>query len=263
MGIMEAIKKGFGVAAKCLGLVLVLIIFNLIWNLVSIPFMPKPGAGLTPQLTLAAVTFSIIFILISIFVQGGVLGLVKDYVKQGKVKLADFASYGLKYYLRLLGLGLLIILVVLVIGLIAALIIAVTTPLNNTVVTVIAAIIAIAIGAIGLYFVLLLIMSPYVLVCDELGVIESMKRSIGVVRRAIGKVLILLVLLILISLGIGLLIGFITGLITVAMPAQAGQVIVGIISSIFNGYLGLVMTASFMIFYLALTSKEKTAQEKI
>lgn len=264
MGVIETVKKGFSIATKNLSLVAILIVFNLIWNLASIPLARQgaimaPGAAPTPQLTAAALVYSIVFILISIWVQGGILGAVKDFIKEGKARLAGFASYGVKYYLRLLGLGLIIILIIAIVALIAALIIAATAPLNNTAVTVIASIIAIVIGAGGLYYILLLLMSPYALVCEEAGVIGSMKRSIAVVRKALGRVLLLLVLLILISLGIGFVIGFLTGLITAAMPAGAGQVVIGIMNSIFNGYLGIVMTAAFMVFYLALTGKEKAS----
>jgi len=258
MEVIEAIKKGFGIATKNVALVLVLFGFNLIWNLASIP-LARPGAAATPQITASVLVFSILFILISIFVQGGSLGIVKDYIKEGKAKLGSFVSYGLKYYLRLLGLGAVIVLIIGIVALIAALIVAATTPLNNTVVTVIATIIAIIIGAIGLYYILLLIMSPYSLICEELGIIESMKKSIKVVRKAVGKVLLLLVLMILISLGIGFLLGFITGLATVAIPAGAGQVLIGVINSIFNGYLGIVMMAGFMVFYLGLAGKEKAS----
>lgn len=258
MGVIEAIRKGFGIATKNLSLVLILFGFNLIWNLASIPLAARPGAVPAPQVTVSALIFSALFILASIFVQGGSLGLVRDYIKEGRMKLGNFASYGLKYYLRLFGLGAIIILVIGIVALIASLIIAATAPLNNPAVTIIASIIAIILGGAGLYCVLLLVMAPYSLICEETSVIESMKRSIGVVRKAIGKVLLLLVLLILISLGIGFAIGFLTGIITVAMPVGVGQVIIGIVNSIFNGYLGVVMMATFLAFYLALAGKEKT-----
>src|SRR3989338_4513484 len=102
-GILEAVKKGFGIATKSLGLVFVLFIFNLIFNLVSIPLAAKPGAQPTGQATAGAIIFSVLFILISIFIQGGALGIVRDTIKEGRAKLAGFTSYGLKYYLRLLG----------------------------------------------------------------------------------------------------------------------------------------------------------------
>lgn len=262
MGIFEAVKRGFVAASKGLSLVLILFAFNLIWNLASMPFA-QAGAAATPQITASAVILSIVFILVSIFVQGGSLGLVRDYIKEGKMKLGSFASYGLKYYLRLFVLGFFIILIIGILGLLAALIIAATTPLNNTALTVIAAIIAIVIGAVGLYCVLLLVMAPYSLICNETGAVASMKKSIEVVRKAIGKVLLLLVILILISLGIGFLLGFLTGLVTAPMPVKIGQIIIGVVNSAFNGYLGIVMMASFMAMYLALAGKASTPQEKV
>jgi hypothetical protein len=254
MGVIEAIRKGFGVATKSLGLVLVLFVFNLIWNLASIPFV-GPAATARPDLAVIAVIISVVFILMSIFVQSGSLALVRDYMKQGKMALGAFAGYGLKYYLRLFLLGLLIVLIIAVVGLVAALIVFATTPLNNTIVTIIAAIIAIAIGVIGVYYILLLMLSPYSIVCDEMGVIESMKKSMKTVRKSIGKVILLLVLLILISMGLGFLIGLLTGFASVVMPVAAGRIFTGVISSLFNGYLGIVMMASFMAFYLAVAEK--------
>jgi hypothetical protein len=249
MGIIEAIKKGFSVATKAMVLVLILFIFNAVWALVSIPFTApaETGAAVTP----AAGILSIIFLLISIFVQGGSLGVVKDYIKEGALKLGEFVKYGFKFYLRLLGLGLIIALIILIVGIIAALIIAMTAPLENAVVTVISSILAIVVGALGLYFVILLIMSPYILVSEDKGVIESLKASIAFVRNSLGRVIGLLVLLILISLGIGLIIGIITGLTTFAMPVNVSQIIIGVINSAFNAYLGVVMLAAFMAFYLA------------
>lgn len=270
MNIVDAIKKGFGVASRNMLLVIILFVFNLIWNMINIAIMPQgampiPGAApaattppaVPPQTAILALIVSAIFIIISIFMQGGSLGLVKDYIKEGRIKLKSFASYGFKYYLRLLGLGVLIILIVLIIALIAALIIAATTPLNNIIATVIAAIIAIAIGLAGIYFVLLLVMSPYSIICDDAGIIAAMKKSMTAVRKAFWKVLLLLTLLVLIAIGIGVLIGIVTGLLTVVMPAKAGQVVIGIVNSLFNGYLGVVMMAAFMVYYMAISGKEK------
>jgi hypothetical protein len=268
MKVLEAIKKGFGAANRNLLLVLVLFAFNLIWNMINVAMMPAaaiPAPGMEgtaatppaipPQTAAIALVASLIFILISIFMQGGSLGVVRDYIKEGKGKLSGFASYGAKYYLRLLGLGILIILLVLIIALIAALIVAVTAPLNNVVVTVIAAVIAIAIGLAGIYLVLLLVMSPYSIICDEAGIISAMKHSMGMVKKSFWKVLLLLVLLVLIAIGIGFLIGIMAGLVTVALPLKAGQAVIGVVNSLFNGYLGIVMMAAFMTYYMALKER--------
>lgn len=261
MSVIEAIKKGFGVATKSLGLVIVLFIFNLIFNLASIPFAVKPGVPPTAQVTAGAILFSVVFILISIFTQGGALGLVRDYLKEGKMKLGGFASYGLKYYLRLFGLGLLIILIVGIVALIAALLVAGTVPLNNNVITTIAVIIATAIAIIvGLLYFIPLTLSPYALICDEVGVIEAIKRSLRIVKNPFSRVFVLLllfILLILISLGVGFVVGFLVGLVTAIVPAAVGQVLMSIATSAINGYLGIVMMASFMVFYLGLTAKRE------
>ena len=106
-GVIEAIKKGFGIAAKSLGLVLILIIFNLIGNIISMPFVTTNGQAPSPDTMTGAIIFTVVFILISIFLQGGALNLVRDSIKEGKSKLSLFASYGAKYYVKLLGLGVL------------------------------------------------------------------------------------------------------------------------------------------------------------
>lgn len=271
MGIVNAIKKGFNAASKNLLLVTILFIFNLIWNMINValvpmPTLPAPGMpapatppAIPPQTAAVTIVLSILFVLISIFIQGGSLALVKEYIKEGKMKLSGFVSNGFKYYFRLLGLGIIVILIILIVALIAVLIIAATAQLNNTIATIIASIIAVAIGLVGIYFVILLTMSPYSLVCDEAGIFGAMKKSIGTVKKAFWRVLALLVLLILIAIGIGVILGMMTGLLTVVLPAKAGQVVTGIVTSLFNGYFGIVMMAAFMALYLGLSGKEKTA----
>ncbi|MCX5686823.1 MAG: hypothetical protein NTW09_05145 [Candidatus Omnitrophica bacterium] len=257
--ILTAIKRGFGVAAKNLGLVLILIVFNMIGSLVSMPFAVMPGQTPTPQMTASALIFSVIFILISIFFQGASLALVRDYVKAGVAKLSSFVSYGAKYYLRLFGLSLLIILIIGIAALVAGLLVAATAPLNNAIVTNIAIGAAVVIVSIvGLLYFVPLTLSPYSLICGELGVIAAMKDSLAVAKKPFSRVLwllLLFVLLILIALGIGLVIGFVVGLLTAVMPAAAGRVVMAVVTSCINGYLGIVMTGSFMIFYLGLKEK--------
>jgi hypothetical protein len=257
--IMEAIKKGFGVAGKAMGLVAILFVFNLIFNLAGIPLAAKPGTPPAPQFTIAAVIFSLLFVLISIFIQGGTLGLVRDHIKEGKMKLGNFASYGLKYYIKLLGLGVVIILLVGVVAIVAALLIAGTAPINNTIVTAIAITIALAIAVVvGLFYFVPFTLSPYAIICDEAGVVQSLKKCLSVVRHPVSRLfslILLFVLLILISLGIGFVLGFVVGLISVVMPANVGQILMAVVTSAINGYLGVVMMAAFMTFYLEISKK--------
>ena len=255
MGIIEAIKKGFGVAAKGMGLVVVLFVFNLIGNLATLPFTPAPGATAAPQLAAPLLIISLIFIIISIFIQGGSLGLIKDALKEGRMRLAVMAGYGVKYFVRLLLLGILILLFVAVIAIIVGLLLAITIPLNNPIVSGIAIAIAVAIAIItALYFFIPFVLSPYAVVCDEVGAVEALKRGIAVGRKPFSRVLALLLLvisLVLIALGIGFIIGLLVGLISAVLPAQAGRILMIVVSSAVNGYLGVVATAAFMVYYLA------------
>lgn len=271
---IDAIKKGFAVATKNPALIMILFIFNLIWNMINVAIMPAPAAtapgaapaaitppAVPPQLAILTFIITVAFVLISIFMQGGSLGLVRDYIKGNKMTLGKFGSYGLKYYLRLLGVGIIIILMIIIVALIAGLIVAAIAPLNNVVATVIATIIAIAVGLAGIYLVIRLVMSPYALVCDEVGIIAAMKNSMNVIRRKyFWKVLLLLVLIVLIAIGIGVLIGIVTGLVTIAMPPKAGQILIGVVNSLFNGYLGIVMMAAFLSYYLTVQEKLRAGE---
>jgi hypothetical protein len=259
--VFDAIKKGFAVAGKTMGLVLILIAFNLIWNVVSIPLAVAPGTTPSPQVSTMVILLSVVFILISIFMQGATLGIIRDYLKEGKQGINNLVGYGIKYYLRLLLLGLLIILVIAIVALIAGLIVALTAPLNNRIITMVAVIIDIAIGVVlGLKYFLPFMLSPYSIVCEETGVIGSLKRSLDVCGKSIQKtlsLLLLLVLLILISLGIGFVVGFIIGLLAAIVPQASGRVIMAMVTGVINGYLGVVMMASLMAFYLDLTAGGK------
>jgi hypothetical protein len=262
-GVLEAIKKGFGIAAKSLGLVLIMIIFNLIGNLASMPFATPAGQAPSPDLMTGALVFTAVFIFISIFIQGAALGLVRDVIKEGKMKLASFATYGVKYYVKLLGLGVLIVLIIGIIALISTLLVAATAPVNNIVISGIAIAIAIAIGVVAsLFYFIPLALSPYALVCEELGIIAAMKRALVVAKKPFIRVFLLVllfVILILISLGVGVVFGFIIGLISAVVPEAAGKILMAVITSIINGYLGIVMMGSFMAYYLGLAANtEKT-----
>jgi hypothetical protein len=267
MGIMEVIKKGFGVANKGMGLVAILFIFNLISNLGAMPFaQPAADAATPPQITPAIIIFSVVFILLGIFFQGATLGMVRDALKEGKMKLASFASYGAGYYLKLFLLGLVIILIVAIAALLVGLLIAVTAPLNNTVITAVAVTIAVAIGIAALLWLFVpMILAPYALICDNIGVVESVKKSLRVGKTPFSRVFVLILImlvLVLISLGIGLVVGFLVGLIGAAVPAQVGAIVMAIATSAINGYFGVVVTAAFMAYYLAI-SGATTGTEKV
>jgi hypothetical protein len=163
-------------------------------------------------------------------------------------------------------LGIIIVLLVAVVALIIGLLIAVVMPLNNVLVTGIAIAIAVAIAIFtALQYFIPLMMSPYALVCEEAGAVEAMKKSLSLCKKPFSRVfslLLLFIILILISLGIGFVVGILVGLISAATPANVGRIVMSVMTSAVNGYLGVVMMGSFMVFYLSMAGKPQ-ATEKV
>lgn len=258
MKIIDAIKRGFEIASKNLNLVLIVFGFNIIWNWAVIPFTPEApvgvGAGITmtPGLTI----LSIIFVLISIFIQGGVLGSVKDIIKEGKLELGRFTGYGAKFYLRLLFLALIIVLIIGLIAFLVTLILAASAPTKNAVVIALTSILALIIGAAGLYIAILLFLSPYILVVEDIGIFQAMRMSIDFVKKVFLKILGLGVLLVLIGFGIGLIMGLIAGILSLVIKGKFLQVVTGVISGGVNAYLTILVTSCIVTYYLAMKGKE-------
>ena len=251
MGIGEAIKKGFGTAQKSMPLVALLFVFGVAFSLANLFLTPKgadPNAAPSP----AIVVLGIVLIFLSIYLQAGSLGFVREFLKTGQATLGQFASSGGKYYLRILVLGIVVSLIIGVFVLLAAL--AVAFLKGN--VAALGVMLAIFFGALGIYFVVMLFLSPYAVVVDEQGVGASLKTSMRLVKKNILTLLGMSALLILIGFGIGMLLGVVlAGISFVVKQATVSQVIFALLSSIVNSYLGVVVTAAFMAFYLSLTNR--------
>ena len=251
MSIGESIQKGFSTTKKGMPLVGLLFVFGFIFNLVNVMMVPKtpePNAAPSPAL----IVFGVIFIFLSIFFQAGSMGFVRDLIKTGKASLGSFTSAGGKYYLRLLMLGIVVSLIIGVFVLLAALAVAFLKDKLAP----IGVVLAIFFGALGLYFVVMLFLSPYAAVVDEKRVGESIKLSTKLVKKNILTLLGLSAILIVIGFGIGMLLGAIlAGISYVIKQEMVSQVVFAVLSSIVNAYLGVVVTAAFMNFYLSLADR--------
>jgi succinate dehydrogenase hydrophobic anchor subunit len=254
MKILDAIKRGFDIANNNMKLILIVFIFNVVWNLVVIPFTPEAsldaagaGVAMSPALTI----LSLMFVLASIFIQGGVLGSVRDYIKENKLDLGRFKGYGAKFYIRLLCLALIIMLIIAVVAFIATLIIAASAPTKNAIMITLTTIIALIVGGAGIYITILLFLSPYILVVEDVGIVESMSRSIAFVRKVLLKIIGLGALLVLIGFGIGLIMGIIAGIISLAIKGKFLQFITGILNGGVNAYLSILVTGCLVTYYLA------------
>ncbi|MBI3316115.1 MAG: hypothetical protein HYZ87_03985 [Candidatus Omnitrophica bacterium] len=254
MGIIESIKKGFSVARHSLDLLVVLSLFSFVWNLINLYIAPNLETPAPPvQFSAGIVIASILFILASIFMQAGSLGYIRDHVKSGSAALSGFTASGAKYYAPLFILGLIIAAIVVAFVLVAAL---VTAFLNN----VIGVILAVVIAGVGIYAALLLFLAPYGVVARDHKAMVALKESIQLVRANILKILGIGAILILIGFAIGLVTGIVFGLLSAAQ-GLVFKAIFALVSSVLNGFLGIVVTGSFMSFYLAVSNNNTSGAD--
>jgi len=257
MGVMEVIKKSFGIANKNIKLLIVLFVFNIIGL-----FLRGPQAEMTPGTpppppSPPVIILSLLLALVGILVFCGLIGYLKEYIKTQKESLNTFVEYGKKFYFRIIGVWLLVAAITMGFAIIAAVGISLSVTTANPVGIAIALAIGLIAGGIGAYVFLLFLMSPYILITDDTKPMAAIKGSIAFVRAHLLKVLGLLVLLILISIGIGLLSGILGGLLTLIIKGVAGKILLAIIGSAFNSYVNILFPASFLLFYLSRKEAEK------
>lgn len=258
MGVIPSISKGFSTTFKSIALVLILFAFGFAWNLVNLPFAEKlnaPNPDLSTSVTVVAL--SLVFILMSIFMQAGSLGFIRDQVKQGTASLGGFTASGSRYYLRLLLLGLLVAAIIGVFVLLAVILAAVFSA--NDSLAMVGLILGLLVASAGIYVVLLLFLAPYVVVTKELTVMASVKESVATVRKNVLSVLGIGVILLVIGFVVGVVLGLISGAVSgdaaAATTIGPAQIAVGAAISFVNAFLGVLVTASYMNFYLGLSSE--------
>ena len=252
MSIRESIGKGFKITGVSMNLVAILFVFGTVWNLLNIAVAPKTqNPPLSASITL--IVLAVIFGLVSIYIQAGSLGYILNRVKSGGAAMSDFTSAGAKFYLRLLVLGLLVALAAGVLILLAAVAIAATS--GNA----IAVAAAVLLALVGIYFAILIFLAPYIIVADDQKVLAAVKQSIGLVKKNFLKVMGLALILIVIGFGIGMLLGLLFAAMSAAMKGIASQIIFAVLSSFVNAYLGVVVSGSFMVFYLKLSSNNTSS----
>ena len=241
-----SIKKGFRVATGSMNLVLALFVFGAAWSLLNLFLAPQlqNPSGRTPVI---AIVLGVLFALVSIFVQAGSLGYVRDKLKLGKAEFSSFVASGSKYYISMLLFGLIVALVVGAFMLAAAALAALLTNILST----LGLILAVIVAAIGIYAAILMLLAPYFIVVGGQGVLSSVKGSISLVRKNLLKLLGIALILIVISFLAGIILGLFFALLSAAMKgAQPAQIVFVVLSSFVNAFLGVMVTGSFMTFYL-------------
>src|SRR3989338_6218812 len=118
---MDSVKKAFVLSVKALKLFYVLAAVNIVLNVINIAVIPAPvNAPMSTARSFGVIGITIFFTLISFFVYGGTLAHIKGLIKTGSGNLASFVDDGKKYFLRMLGASILILLIFLIVGIIFA-----------------------------------------------------------------------------------------------------------------------------------------------
>lgn len=255
MGILEAVKKGFTQASKLANVILVFFVFNVIVGLISIP-LANPERAQNPGVAVVSAVSSLLFLLIFVFLQGGALGLIKDQIKTASASMAQFTSYGKKFYVRILGMILIYAIIAIGVVLIISLISAGLLLLGDNVATrtIVAAIVTIV--AVGV--ITFLVYPIYSIVVEDIGPIAALKKGVSVSKANFVRTLGLFILLLFASLIISLIIGLIVGMISVPLPVGISQVLIAVVNAAVQAYIPIVMMCAFMSFYLAISGSSKT-----
>ncbi len=247
MGIFESIKKGFSVACSSLPVVGVTFIFGLIFNLINLAIGPQADAPNAPP-SPAMIVSAILFIILTIFMQAGSMGYIRDSIKQGRAAFSVFVQSGIKNYIRIFILSMIIALIIFIFAVLAAVAGGLLTKISQP--AAIAAVIAIFL--VGIFILVLLFFAPYIAVNESKGVIASLGDSVKLVRANKLKVVLISVILIAIVFAAGrLIIGAGVDLLSRVIPADAGKIVIAVSSSLASAFLGLFWNASFMSFYLS------------
>jgi len=232
-------------------------IFNFVMGLIMLPFAAPAGAA-NPQLMPVTLFLSLISVLVFVFLQGGALGVIRDMLKSNSFSLSNFVANGKKYYLKILGLFVIILLLALGLIIIIALISGGILAIANNTFT--RSLLAAIIIVISLSAVILLLFPIYSIILEDKGPIAAIKKGIQVSMQNFWKTMGLFLLVLLIAFVLAFLVGIVGAMLAGTLPLKPGQVVMLFINSALQSYLSIVMMVTFMSFYLGLCSKENVSE---
>jgi hypothetical protein len=240
---MDSVKKALTLSAKALKLFYVLAVANIVANIVNLLLVPAPvDAEMSIGKSFAVIGISIVFALLGIFIYSGALVYVKDLIKGGAANLASFVDNGKKFFLRVLGVSVLLTLVTLGVGIIGFAILALLPQILKPVM------ILIMILA-GISLAVLFIMPSYALVANDLGVIDSIKKGLIVGKNNFLKILGLLAIMLLIATVVLIVVTIISGILSFILR-PAASFVAAIVMALYYAAVTILVAIAYMDFYL-------------
>ncbi len=240
---MDSIRKAFVLSLKAANIFCVLIVFNIIVNTINLMIMPAPAnTEIILQKALAVIGASLMFFLLAIFMQGGIISYVRELVKTGSASLAPFLGNCAKYFLRMLGVVIITILIALGWGLLFFGILPVMLPALK--------IASIIIGLVFLTGIMILLILPaYALVGGDLGVMASIRKGIATAAANFLKVAGILLILVVVGVITMFIASLITGILSIALKSAVSYVAAAVMA-IASAVITLIGNIAYMDFYL-------------
>ncbi|PIN91066.1 hypothetical protein COU57_02180 [Candidatus Pacearchaeota archaeon CG10_big_fil_rev_8_21_14_0_10_32_14] len=201
---------------------------------------------------LAILLFVLIFSIIQILLYGAIIYVVNNN-KNGKMTFGEAFNGGKKYFWKLAG-GFCVILAILVGVLIAGIIMIVIGALLGSIGIILIIFSVLAMIGFFIYFTILFMFFPYSIAIDNAKVIDSFKRSRGVVKGRWWKVFGYFCLLMLIMIGVYLVYAIISNIVGVFMGIFIlinlilGLIVAGFLIAVLNSLWNLVIMPFMNLF---------------
>lgn len=256
MKVARAVGQGFRITHKGWQVIFVLFIFNAV-----IRFFVAPTEAISPALRTAGERgFVLLISLVSIlglgFLWGGVLAFARNGIKEGIGRFKWFFGNCNKYFLRQLGLNIILGISIWAMFFLSAVFFggALIVKRTNWSTSVALGFISVILLILAIAFVILTSFSWTIVVAKDAKVFNAIVQSFLFVKKRFMRIVGLLFLLFAVMLAVSLIVGIIYGLSIYALR-NVGIINVEIILTEFLGcvlyaYFGLLSASSFMAYYL-------------
>lgn len=260
----SSITKGWGIAKQLLPVVLIVFAFNAVTAVGMLSVIGvNPTAEKITQITGVLMILFFILMLLWILLEGGLFSAVHSYIKTGTSELSTFLNNCFKFFTRLLGINIIGGLLTIIIWFVGAFICGIFIALGKgeNIFFNIIAIIMLVITAIAAFIITIpILIGQYLVVVDNGGAINSLKKAIGCVKKSLGSIVMLFLLLGIIFTLFSYLANFIGALIGNAIGGWPLALINIFLNASVNSFISVF--ASGCILTLLLTLIVQSTQEQ-
>jgi len=252
MGIFQTIGKSCVQTIKFSRIILIMFGYFLVFGLLMLPFAGEDATAGLGETNPIGILISIIGMFVLVFIQGGALSAVRDFIKTGSFKMSDLIENGKKYYTRLLSYVGLILGATIVIMVIIAVIIAGILAVSNNIFTQV--IVGALLTAAAITAMIFFLYPIYIIVAEDTGPIAALKKGLEISKNNFWQTLLLMLILFIGLFLASFLIGFLLIGISAFLPNIVGRIITIIISSVLQSAFTMLIMVVIMNYYLSLTT---------